>query len=384
MRIVFIIIIFLEGNMGFRTLVLTSFFATLLAACSHQPPTVATTLSPKAALGKAMFFDTRLSTPSGQSCASCHSPQSGFSDPDHDSPVSAGAVAGRFGNRNAPTAAYAAFSPRFHYDVKDGLFEGGQFWDGRAADLAQQALQPLLNAVEMNNANPKQVVEKVREADYAERFRRVFGRDALDDVNQAYQYIGQAIAAYEHSPELNPFSSKYDAYLAGKVKLSEQEMRGLNVFEDEDKGNCAACHPNTADEESHKILFTDFTYDNLGVPANPHNPWYRMPHRFNHAGKHFVDLGLGKSLGRPSENGKFKVPTLRNIAVTAPYMHNGVFTTLREVVEFYNTRDVDSRWGKPEEAENVNRDELGDLKLSEQEVDDLLAFLDTLTDGYRP
>jgi cytochrome c peroxidase len=367
--------------MSLRLLGFTMAAALILQGCGGKPPAG---LSPEAELGKALFFDARLSSPAGQSCASCHSPQHGFAEPDHNLPVSQGVHPERVGNRNAPTAAYAAFSPKFHYDEKDGLFEGGQFWDGRAATLAQQAQQPLLNAVEMNNDHPLAVVEKVRQADYAERFKQVFGRDALDDARLAYDNIGKAIAAYERSPELNPFSSKYDAYLAGKAQLSEQEMRGLKLFEAEDKGNCAACHPNTADEESHVVLFTDFTYDNLGVPANPHNPWYKMPRQYNPAGAAYVDRGLGQSLGRPTENGKFKVPTLRNIALTAPYMHNGVFTTLKEVVEFYNTRDTDPRWGKPEVAENVNRDELGDLKLSEQEVDDLVAFMETLTDGYRP
>ena len=369
--------------MSLRLLVLTTVLTLALQGCGGNKPSEGG-LSSEAELGKALFFDAGLSSPAGQSCASCHSPQHGFADPDRGLPVSQGVHPDRVGKRNTPTAAYAAFSPEFHYDEKDGLFEGGQFWDGRAATLQQQALQPLLNAVEMNNPHPLEVVEKVRKADYAEGFKQIYGNDALDDVNIAYQNIGKAIAAYERSPELSPFSSKYDYYLAGKLQLSEQEMRGLKVFEAEDKGNCAACHPSSADEENHMVLFTDFTYDNLGVPANKDNPWYAMPSAYNPAGHGYVDRGLGEALGRPSENGKFKVPTLRNIELTAPYMHNGVFATLREVVEFYNTRDVDKRWGKPEVADNVNRDELGDLKLSEQEVDDLVAFMKTLTDGYHP
>ena len=147
------------------------------------------------------------------------------------------------------------------------------------------------------------------------------------------------------------------------------------------KGDCAACHPSKPGEDGRPPLFTDFTYDNLGVPKNPENPFYYLPKEFNPAGVDFVDLGLGGVLNKPEENGKFKVPSLRNIAITGPYFHNGFFKTLRQVVVFYNTRDV-GPWPAPEVRENVNRDELGDLGLTEQEIDDIVTFLKTLTDGY--
>jgi cytochrome c peroxidase len=164
------------------------------------------------------------------------------------------------------------------------------------------------------------------------------------------------------------------------VKLSAREKRGLALFNDPSKGNCAACHPSTGVDGT-PPLFTDFTYDNLGVPKNPRNGFYRMAPQYNPAGAAWVDHGLGGVLGLASEDGKFKVPTLRNIALTAPYMHNGYFTDLRSVVNFYNTRDV-APWPAPEVADTVNHEELGNLGLNEQEVEDLVAFLYTLSDGY--
>jgi len=155
------------------------------------------------------------------------------------------------------------------------------------------------------------------------------------------------------------------------------------LFEDENKGLCAECHPSGPGPNQEPPLFTDFTYDNLGVPKNPENPYYYLPKSLNPDGEQFVDLGLGSIVEKLEENGKFRVPTLRNVAVTAPYMHNGVFKTLRQVVVFYNTRDV-GPWPAPEVPQNVNREELGDLGLAEQEVDAIVAFLRTLTDGYEP
>ena len=346
-------------------------------------PTVVRALTQKQTLGRRLFFDRNLSTPIGQACADCHSPETGFANPNTDYPVSQGIHKDRFGNRNDLHAAYAAFSPKFHYDADEGIYVGGQFWDGRAADLVEQAKGPFLNHLEMANPDAKAVVKKVSESEYADLFRKVFGVAAFDDPNKAYDMVAEAIAAYEKSSELNQFSSKYDLYLAGKVALSEQERNGLELFEDEDKGNCAACHPSQPDVDGTPPLFTDFTYDNLGIPRNPENPFYYLPKNLNPNGVYFVDLGLGGVLNKPSEDGKFKVPSLRNVANTAPYLHNGVFKNLRQVVVFYNTRDV-GPWPPPEVRMNVNRDELGDLGLTEQEIDDIVAFIHTLTDGYNP
>jgi cytochrome c peroxidase len=353
----------------------------------------------EAELGERLFFDTALSEPPGQSCGSCHDPGHAFTDPDKGVPTSEGVHPDRFGDRNTPTALYAAFSPRFHFDEAEGLWVGGQFLDGRAATLEKQAKAPFLNPVEMANPDAETVVEKVRQAEYAHLFEALYGPGALDDPEQAFERIAQAIAAFERTAVFAPFSSKYDAWLRGEADLTEQELRGLAVFEREDKGNCAACHPSRPAEDGTPPLFTDFTYDNLGVPRNPGSPFFENDPEFNPEGVDYVDLGLAGAVQKildaegvlpegtspEAERGKFKVSTLRNIAVTGPYMHNGVFTTLRQVVQFYNTRDVHpGRWGPAEVPENVNTDELGDLGLTDQEVDDLVAFLKTLTDGYTP
>lgn len=336
------------------------------------------------AIGKALFFDPSLSEPAGQSCASCHDPQAGFADPDRDQPTSEGVRPGLFGARNTPTTAYAAFSPRFGFDPQERLYAGGQFWDGRAATLEEQAGQPLLNPVEMANRDQAMVVEKVRRSPHADGLRAHFGSDVLEDPERAFESITIALAAYERSKEMNPFSSRYDAFLAGTAELSPLEREGLELFEREDKGNCAACHPSRPAEDGSPPLFTDFTYDNLGTPANPENPFYGMAAVHNPDGADYLDPGLGANpqVETASERGKFKVPTLRNIEHTAPYMHNGVFSSLEEVVAFYNSRDTDDRWGAPEIAGNVNKDELGDLGLTEGEIAAIVVFMRTLSDGY--
>lgn len=351
-------------------------------------------------LGQALFFDPGLSQPAGQSCATCHDANAGFADPDRSMPVSKGVLPGRAGNRNAPTAMYASFSPPFHFDEKEELYVGGQFLDGRAATLEEQAKGPFLNPLEMANPDKHSVVEKVRRAAYSQQFDSIFGKGALAHSDPAYERIAEALAAFERSRQFSPFSSKYDAWLAGRTKLTQQEMRGLRLFEAEDKGNCAACHISQPGPKGEPPLFTDFTYDNLGVPRNPDNPFYKLPVQLNPAGSQWVDRGLGGVLDKRSEDGKFKVPTLRNIALTGPYMHNGYFRTLRGTVVFYNDRDKkplckDNRvteaealqqqcWPVPEVITNVNHDELGDLGLSEREIDDIVAFMHTLTDGWKP
>jgi len=340
-------------------------------------------LTAKQRLGKLLFFDKNLSTPPGQACADCHSPEAGFADPDSSLPVSRGVRPEHFGNRNDMPAAYAGFSPEFHYDHEEELYLGGQFWDGRAATLKEQAKGPFLNPLEMANPNEGVVVNKIRRADYAGLFGEVFGDGSLNDVTKAYDFAAEALADYEMSSELNRFNSKYDLYVAGGVKLTEREQRGLELFENEEKGNCAACHLSKPGPHADQALFTDYTYDNLGVPRNPDNPFLYLPKSLNPEGTKFIDRGLGAVIKKQSEMGKFKVPSLRNIAITPPYMHNGLFKSLHQVMSFYNTRDV-GPWPEPEVAANVNRDELGDLKLTQQEMDDIVAFLGTLTDGFDP
>jgi len=179
----------------------------------------------------------------------------------------------------------------------------------------------------MANPRAENVVEAIRQSDYADLFREVFGANSLDETEKAFDYFAQAVAAYERTEEFHPFDSKYDYYLQGKVALNEQELKGLEIFNNDAKGKCAACHPSEAAADGKPPLFTDFTYDNLGVPKNPENPFYYLAKDLNPAGTVYVDLGLGGFLNNEEEYGKFRVPTLRNVGRTAPYMHNGVFKT---------------------------------------------------------
>jgi len=358
-----------------------------LAACGAtggQPGATSDIDQAKLALGQKLYFDSALSEPAGQSCSSCHLSTAGFADPDRELPVSRGIDPAHFGNRNTSTIAYASFAPEFHFDEQEGLYIGGFFHDGRAHTLEDQAKAPFLNPLEMANPDEESVVRKVEQGDYALLFEEVYGDDVFNDVELAYEKIADALASFERSDFFSPFTSKFDYYLRGETQLTEQELRGLAVFEDENKGNCAACHPSSVGDDGALPLLTDYSYDNLGVPKLAESPFYLIDPKHNPDGAAVIDLGLGEVLNEPEENGKFKVSTLRNIATTPPYMHNGIFTTLKEVVEFYNTRDIDSRWGAAEVAENVNDEELGDLGLTDQEVDDLVAFLHTLSDGFQP
>lgn len=368
-----------------------------MLACLIANTGTASAVTRKEVLGKQIFNDTNLSSPPGQACASCHSPDHFFIDPDQNEPTSEGVIDSRYGSRNAPTILYAASSPLFHFEKEEGLYIGGQFDDGRAKDLKVQARQPFLQAQEMNNSSPEEVVMKVRDASYAGLFISVYGAKSLDNPATAYTRILDAISAFERTPAMSPFRSKYDRYLQGLAVLTLEEARGREIFERADKGNCAACHPSRpSDNGRQRPLFTDHTYDNIGVPRNPANRFYTQAQEFNPQGYDFVDIGLGDNVNERTENGKFKVPTLRNIAKTGPYTHNGYFKTLRGVINFYNTRDVKPTcpdrftseekamamgcWPVPEVKLNENHAELGHLGLSGQEEADLEAFLNTLTD----
>jgi cytochrome c peroxidase len=363
-------------------------------------------LTPLETLGKHLFFDENLSTPPGQSCATCHAPEVGFSGPisqiNAHGAVYPGAVAVRFGNRRPPTAAYGGESPVLFYDAVEELIIGGMFWDGRATGatlgdpLAEQAQGPFLNPVEQNNPNAKLVCFKVSLSAYADLFEEVWGPGSLDwkkDVTGTYERIARSISAYEKSSEVNPFTSKFDYYLQEQVALTDQEAWGLELFEG--KAMCSACHLSEPGPDDEPPLFTDFTYDNLGVPKNPENPWYSMPPYWNPDGEAWIDLGLGGFLATTEEfahladenYGKHKVPTLRNVdkrpypEFTKAYLHNGVFKSLEEVVHFYNTRDTEE-WPPAEVPENVNTDELGDLGLTAEEEAAIVAFMKTLSDGF--
>lgn len=190
----------------------------------------------KALLGKSLFFDENLSKPVGQSCATCHDPKAGFASPDEEIPVSQGAIIKRFGDRNTPSVSYAMYSPEFHYDptmrpgIMEGMYVGGLFWDGRVNDLEEQAKAPFINLLEMHNPNKKTVVLAVRQSSYAEQFEQIFGTASFDDVDSAYEHIAEALAAYERSPEINPFTSKFDYWKKGEAQLTDSEMRGYTLF----------------------------------------------------------------------------------------------------------------------------------------------------------
>jgi cytochrome c peroxidase len=397
-------------------------------------------LTPKEQLGKNLFFDNISQPAKSMSCAGCHAPSAGWTGPtagiNLHGGVYRGAVPTRFGNRKPPSSAYASFSPVFHLEGDE--FVGGNFWDGRATGerlgnpAADQALGPFLSEVEQNMPSKQAVCERVAKSKYATLFKQVWGSNSLDcsinGVEATYDKFGLSIAAYEASAEVNPFSSKFDDYwraclaagndpeACGTAEgdkavldptniLTEQEFAGLIEFGE----YCSACHNSTTPGPGGlPPLFTDNRFDNIGVPKNPENPFYRMDTVFddngqpiNPLGAAWIDNGLGDFLRTQQENwaslaeandGKMRVPTVRNVdkrpgqGFPKAYMHNGVFKSLEEVVHFYNTRDVPAEgWAPPEVNRNVNNDllegvPLGNLELDTEAEAAIVAFLKTLSD----
>ena len=372
-----------------RTVKLTLLFLSTLVLVALLGGT-AWALSNTEQLGKNLFFDTNLSRPAGLACAGCHGQSAGFTGPDSSinrrGAVYEGASPGMYGNRKPPSAAYGGDSPVLQYDPVQG-WVGGMFWDGRATGwilgdpLAEQAQGPFLNPREQNLPDAKALVTKVQHSGYAWLFEKVYGPHAFANINVAYANIGRAIAAYERSSTVSSFSSRYDTYLRTGKGLTQQELQGLKLFEG--KAQCVSCHSGKD--------FTDYSYDNLGVPRNPLNPVYSWnPLHFK-----WVDLGLGaylKDAGNPEviyapEMGKFKVPTLRNVdkrpypSFVKAYGHNGYFKSLQAIVHFYNTRDVKKAgWPAPEVKANINTTQMGNLHLNQGEETAIVAFLRTLTD----
>jgi cytochrome c peroxidase len=397
----------------------------------------ACTLSPQERLGEFLYKDMNLSINRNQSCQSCHHPSAGFADPDNRSnpylfPVSEGSIRGRFGGRNAPTAAYAGYSPVMFYDPVEGLFIGGSFWDGRASGhtlgdpLAEQALGPFLNSVEMALPNKEAVVDRVLRSNYRALFKDVCGDPAIVGYQEAYNCVGKSIAAFERTEKLVRFTSRFDKFWAEQGKevstfgtipdpvdptrniyngvppgftsrhLTQLELKGLALFNAADKGNCAACHPTANFDANTPPMFTDYSYDNLGIFVN-----LRIA---DLAGVQPTDYGLGakvdvlKEAYRRAMNaempndwivdgmvfteiGKHKVSCLRNAGASPPYGHNGAFPTLWKIVHFYNTRDLAVEgWDPPEVPQTVNREELGNLGLNFSEELAIVAFIRTLTD----
>ncbi len=409
-----------------------------LSACDGNPIQPATSLAPSAdvtpaasnrnamaQLGDKIFNDVNLSLLRNQSCASCHVEAFGFSSANEavnaGGAVQPGSVNTRFGTRRTPTAAYTSFTPNLQFDGDEQAWNGGTFWDGHATGArlgnaaAEQALFPFVSSVEMALPDTACVIFRIAKGSYLENYIAAWGPSITQisfpansdqlcategtkiplsssdraQISAEYDRVGLSIAAFENSSKVNQFSSKFDAYVEGVAQLSSLELTGLRVFDG--KAKCNKCHRDVG----RHAFFTDFGYDNLGVPANPLNP-ARL------ADPNFKDMGLGGFLNDRSLSGAVKAPTLRNLdrrgtpTATKSFMHNGVFKSLEQVVHFYNTRDVLAPcestpnpdfgvncWPAPEVGESVNRSkQIGNLHLTAEEERALVAFMKTLSDGY--
>ncbi len=337
------------------------------------------------ALGEALFFDTNLSKNRSQSCATCHAPDSGFADPRGS--ASPGDNGTSLGDRNAPTASYASFAPPFH-QREDGAWVGGQFLDGRAADLMEQAGGPPLNPIEMGLNDRAEAIARLSENPaYVAAFDSLFDPGILSRPDEAYSAMTQALAMFERTDQFAPFDSKYDRFLRGEIELSKEEELGRILFFSEQFTNCNLCHQLQRSQIHPQETFSNYEFHNIGVPVN------RVLRAEN--GVLTTDLGLlaNPQVTDPSEAGKFKVPTLRNVAITGPYMHNGVFEELRTVVLFYNRYNTTAKarqinpetgavFGMPEVPQTLAVKELTHgPALKDREIDALVAFMKTLTDA---
>ncbi len=343
-----------------------------------------------ASLGQALFFDTNLSANRTQSCGTCHDPGRAFTD-GRDSGV-AGAVSlgddGKsLGDRNTPSTTYAFLIPDFHKNDKDEYI-GGYFLDGRAVTMADQAAEPFVNPLEMALPDSAAVVDRVRENPvYVDTLRKYYGESIFSDSDKAFRAITESIVAFERTPQFAPFDSKYDRYLRGEYKLTVEEELGRVLFFSQ-LINCSSCHLLDTREFSRGEVFSNHRYHNIGVPTN------KRVREMNGIDIAHRDLGLlhNPKVDDPAMAGKFKVPSLRNVAVTGPYMHNGVFLDLRTAILFYNRYTLSNRQSQinPESGEPWREAEVKgtiDLELlregqpmAENHVDALVAFLTALTD----
>ena len=341
------------------------------------------------ALGEVLFFDKSISFNKTQSCSTCHSPDTAFVDQRKNSAnqmVSEGDNPHLHGNRNANTALYAMFSPDFHFDKKIQDYVGGQFWDGRAKDLAEQAGGPPVNPVEMGMPDKKSIVERLKaNSIYYKAITDIYGESIWADTDRIYAIMEKAIAEFEKHELFAQFSSKYDRALKNEAELTALEAEGKALFFDKTRTNCSNCHQ-SSDANSAKETFTNYRYYNIGVPSN------QALIKLNKLAADYVDNGLLDNpmvKGDEKQKGKFKVPTLRNIGVTAPYMHNGVFRDLKTVLLFKDSFNNPNRkinpetgkaWDKAEYAPTINPDVLKAKPLTDEEINALEAFLKTLTD----
>jgi len=399
-------------------------FAVLLSACGGGTSTSSSTsasapLSDMAKLGKQIFNDQALSASGKQSCATCHAQETGFSANDNLPVPLGGPNMDQSGLRNTPSLMYASFTPAFSLGA-DGTPRGGFFRDGRAASLIAQAQKPLLNPIEMANANSTELSQRLSARPYFAQFQTLFGASVTADPDKTLAAIGAAVAAYEaEAPEFRPFSSKFDAFQSGKATLTAAELQGLALFNVPTKGNCTSCHISVP-VSGVPALFTDFTYDNVGIPRNWNIPGNAQNTSLDYVPANGIGLGapnyryydLGLCGPQRTEFsaetqlcGMFKVPTLRNVALKQHYFHNGVFDNLGDVVTWYATRDTNpARWYVKSDGvtpdlpyndlpviyqANVNVAEVPynpalAPTLSATEINQIVNFLCTLTDGYDP
>ena len=373
------------------------------ATQSQTAPVQAVQLDEVAALGQKIFQDQSLSASGKQSCASCHDPANAYAQTNSLAVQLGGPNEDRPGFRAVPSLRYLKFNPAFSF-AADGTPTGGFNRDGRAQTLSEQAQRPFLAPHEMANASKADVIDRLKKTDYAEQFKTVFGNTILDNADDAFDRVTFALQQFQkEDASFHPFDSKYDLFLAGKATLSSAELRGLALFNNPSKGNCAACHTSARAADGSPPLFTDFTFDNLGVPRNFAIPATADPAYFDLGlcGPDRIDLAARTDLC-----GAFKVPTLRNVATRKVFFHNGAFSNLRDVVRFYVRRDTNpEEWYPvgpdgtvqkfndlpPQYRKNVNTTEgpynrLPGMApaLTDDEIDDVIQFLGTLTDGYKP
>ena len=365
-------------------------------------------------LGRRIFMDPAYSASGKQSCASCHDPAKAFGPPNAQAVQLGGPGLDKRGFRNTPSLRYAhapiAFTQHFmESEVTLGLDDegptGGRTWDGRVDTAHDQALMPLMDPNEMANADGAAVVQRLKTTSYADAFRQALsapGENVFDDADSTLVWVTVALETYEQtSPDFHPFDSKFDAWLNDKATLSPAEMRGMALFNDMKKGNCASCHPSTRKASTNRPpIFTDFGFVALGVPRNGELPANKDPK--------FFDLGLCGPLRtdlatHPEYCGMFRTPSLRNVALRKRFFHNGAVKSLRDAVAFYATRDTQpAKWypksgGKPAYDDlpekywaNISHEVPfaplpgGKPRLDDREIDDIVAFLGTLTDGLKP
>jgi cytochrome c peroxidase len=373
-----------------------------------------------AQLGRRVFFDRTLSSSGAQSCADCHSPLHAFGPPGAAPAMSGGPHLTRQGLRAVPSLMYLERQPSFSIGPDDPESEGapaaggnaaanlvpqgGLFWDGRADTLQSQAVQPLLNPLEMDGGSIDAVAAKLRRAPYVPLLVQLFGPAIFAQPQVAVAEALFAVARYEfEDPAFHPYTSKYDYWLEGRARLSPAELRGKQLFDDPHGANCAACHLDRPSADGLPPLFTDHQYEALGVPRNPELAANRNPAYFDLGicGPQRTDMRTQRQYC-----GMFATPTLRNVATRHVFFHNGRYHTLTQVLDFYVERDNAPQrvyplgaGGKPEKFDDLppayraNVDTVdapfnrppGEVPvLTPTEEDDVIAFLRTLTDGYRP